>query len=105
MRNVHKVLVTGGAGFIGTHLVRRLAQNTGVAITVIDDWSHRGCQSDPDWPTNVLVCRADICDAAVLKERMTGVDLVYHLAGISSVYAAQSDLVQAYRGNVLGTET
>ena len=74
-------------------------------VSVLDDLSRRGAKNGPDLPDNIQFHRADICDAAVLREAMDGADLVYHLAAISSVGAAQDDFGSAYRVNVIGTET
>ena len=100
-----RVLVTGGAGFIGSRLVKRLASRPEMRVSVLDDLSRRGSKNEPDLPDNIQFHRADICDAAVLRVAMDGADLVYHLAAISSVGAAQDDFGSAYRVNVIGTET
>jgi len=83
-----KVLVTGGAGFVGSHLVHQLAGRLGMRVTVLDDLSRRRSKADYELPDNVQFSRADIRDAAVLGKAMDGADLVYHLAAISSVGAA-----------------
>ena len=70
----------------------------------MDDLSCRGSQVALSLPDNVAFYRAAICDGAALREAMDGVNLVYHLAAISSVGAAQSDSGNAYRVNVKGTE-
>jgi UDP-glucose 4-epimerase len=76
-----KALVTGGAGFIGSHLVRRLLAD-GHAVTVIDDLStgHR---------ENLAACAAEIVErdiaSAPLGDVLDGVEVVFHLAAIPSV--------------------
>src|ERR1700691_3652894 len=100
-----KILVTGGAGFIGSQLVQRLASRPEMRVSVLDDLSRRGSKDGLDLPDSIQFHRADICDAAVLREAMNSADLVYHLAAISSVGAAQDDFGNAYRVNVIGTET
>ncbi len=100
-----RILVTGGAGFIGSRLVHRLASRPEMRVSVLDDLSCRGSKVKPDLPDSIQFHRADICDAAALREAKDGADLVYHLAAISSVGAAQDDFGNAYRVNVIGTET
>jgi len=77
-----QALVTGGAGFIGSHLVRRLlAEHHGV--TVIDDFStgHR------EWiPDDTTVIDGDLTDQATVDDAMTDcLDVVYHLASRKAV--------------------
>lgn len=77
-----KILVTGGAGFIGSNLVDALAEKGAHEIIVADDFStgtrenlaHHA--SDP----RVRVVELDIRDKARVRELMRGVDLIYHLA-------------------------
>lgn len=80
-----RVLVTGGAGFVGRHLVQRL-EARGHAVTVFD--LHSG---------------GDICDAHAVERALPGHDTVVHLAAWADLYAARLDPVEAVRVNVLGT--
>ncbi|WP_338729827.1 NAD-dependent epimerase/dehydratase family protein [Haladaptatus sp. DJG-WS-42] len=74
------VLVTGGAGFIGSHLVDALVpENT---VRVFDDFS-TGTRAN--LPTGITVIEGDVCDSAALTAAMAGVDLVFHEAGFVSV--------------------
>lgn len=88
-----KVLVTGGCGFIGRHLVRALAL-AGKHVHVLD--LQRACGT-----ALVPHMRGDICNisAADLK----GFDTVFHLAAVSRTVPAISDPVECIRTNVLGT--
>jgi len=70
-----KVLVTGGAGKIGAHFVRKHA--TAYAITVVDIQT-----SHLDFPANVQVIEADLTDYQTCKKLTKGMDVVIHLAGI-----------------------
>ena len=81
------ILVTGSVGFIGSHLVRQLAGRPGLRVIVLDDLSLRGSTTAPELPNNVRFYRADISDAAVLREAIRGAEVVFHLAAISSVGA------------------
>ncbi|MFC6733662.1 NAD-dependent epimerase/dehydratase family protein [Haladaptatus sp. DYSN1] len=74
------VLVTGGAGFIGSHLVDALVPTN--TVRVVDDFS---TGSRANLPQGVTVFEGDVRDSGVLREAMDGVDLVFHEAGFVSV--------------------
>ncbi len=103
MSSTRKSLVTGGAGFIGRHLVRRLLADSAGPVAVIDNLSRCEAGSERGLPQDVEFHRADILDRRVLLEAMKGTEVVYHLAAVSSVGAAQDDFGNAYRINVQGT--
>ena len=76
-----RVLVTGGAGFIGSHLVNALVDR-GHDVIVIDNLS-TGLREDVNGRAQLIV--SDITDAQVLREVLAGVDGCVHLAAIASV--------------------
>jgi nucleoside-diphosphate-sugar epimerase len=95
-----KVLVTGGAGFIGSHLARRLAED-GAVVTVLDNLSSGSIQN-----LEGVECRlveADILDERVVREAAQGVDLVFHLAAMVSVPLSIEDPVTCYDINLMGS--
>ena len=99
------VLVIGGAGFIGTHLVRRLLSE-GCSVTILDNFSsqiHESSELPPDIRERVLLYHADICDRAVLVKAVEGQDAVVHLAAETGTGQSMYSLVQYERVNSLGT--
>ncbi|RAU21944.1 epimerase [Paramagnetospirillum kuznetsovii] len=74
-------LVTGGCGFIGSHLVDRLLAD-GHDVRVLDDLSS-GRRENLNERATLIV--GDVCDAAVVKSAMDGADGCFHLAAVSSV--------------------
>jgi UDP-glucose 4-epimerase len=83
MREKHEhSVVTGGAGFIGSHLVERLIAE-GNSVTVIDDYS----SGDKRWvPEEAEVVTGDLRDPAVIDDVLTpAVDTVFHLAASKAV--------------------
>ncbi|HLH64276.1 MAG TPA: NAD-dependent epimerase/dehydratase family protein [Solirubrobacteraceae bacterium] len=91
-----RVLVTGGAGFIGRHVVSRLA-GAGAAVRVIDLRPH----PDPDIDAVV----GDIADPQALARAFHGgMDSVVHLAAVTSVLRSLEHPELTFRTNVLGTE-
>jgi len=90
-----QVLVTGGHGFIGTHLVLRLLEE-GAQVRCL----HRRAGCPPSLAgLDVEIVRGDVRSAAGLKEALRGVEQVYHLAGLTSALSRRL----LYETNALGT--
>ncbi|WP_455447781.1 NAD-dependent epimerase/dehydratase family protein [Natrinema thermotolerans] len=75
------VLVTGGAGFIGSHLTERLLAD-GASVTVVDDLSNGDRDRVPD---AAEFLEADLTEPDALEGRLEGIDLVFHLAASKHV--------------------
>lgn len=97
-----RVLVTGGAGFIGSNLIRELLSRSAVSsIAVIDDFS-TGYRENVDG-VDVEVFEASILDAAALGRAASGADAVVHLAALGSVPRSVKDPVTTHAVNATGT--
>ena len=99
-----RVLVTGGAGFIGSHVVPRLLE-LGHHVTVLDNLSSgklENLKGSLDHP-KFLFYRGDIIDKDVLNEAFDDVDSVIHLAALIDVSSSVVDPVQNHEVNVNGT--
>ncbi len=97
-----KVLVTGGAGFIGANLVKALTNTDGVEeISVIDDLSF-GFRSNLD-DLEITFIEGSILDEDLLAAAMEGASSVVHLAARSSVPRSIADPMAAHRDNATGT--
>ena len=101
-----RVLVTGGAGFIGSHLVERLLADEDVERLVVLDNLHRGrlenlkgLLSDP----RLELIEGDIREPDVVSDAMQGVSLVFHLAAQANVLGSVSDVDYCFSTNVVGT--
>ena len=93
-------LVTGGAGFIGSHIVEQLL-NWGHMVVVVDNE-----YSDNDnfhWRKDTLNIKADITDYESLKKAFTGVSYVFHLAAEARIGPAIENPVNAVNINTIGT--
>src|SRR5436309_13516041 len=100
-----KVVVTGGAGFIGSHLVDRLLAAGAREVVVLDNLQRgRLCNlEDARHDARLRVIEADIRDPDVLAEAMRGARLVFHLAAQATVMGATGDLDYTFQTNVVGT--
>jgi UDP-glucose 4-epimerase len=94
-----RVLVTGGAGFIGHHLAHALVRR-GVAVTVLDDCSMGRRENVP--PGARLV-EGDVRDPAAVRDALEGVDAVLHEAAIVSIRASVEHFVHDADVNLMGT--
>jgi UDP-glucose 4-epimerase len=97
---VRTVLVTGGAGFIGSQLVQSLCAR-GDQVRVLDDLSTGRKQNLED--LDVELCVGDIRDRGAVQEAVAGVELVFHLAAMVSVPGSMENPLHCYDVNVNGT--
>jgi UDP-glucose 4-epimerase len=100
MTDARRVLVTGGAGFVGATLVRRLV-DSGLSVRVFDNYS----TGDPGQLAGVEteLVEGDIQDVAALDAAMAGMEGVVHLAAAGSVVMSVEDPVANFDVNVAGT--
>jgi UDP-glucose 4-epimerase len=94
-------LVTGGAGFIGSHLCDALIAR-GDTVRVLDDLS-TGHQAN--LPEGVTFLEGDVADPARVEQAMDGVEGCFHLAAIASVEKGVTDWIATHRANLTGTIT
>ena len=92
-------VVTGGAGFIGSHLVDALLAE-GHAVRVVDDLS-TGKRANLDARASLI--EADICDVPALTAALDGAAGCFHLAAIASVQRANEDWAGTHRVNLTGS--
>jgi UDP-glucose 4-epimerase len=99
-----RVLVTGGAGFIGSHLVHALADR-GYEVNVLDNLKRgRVRRIDRDIRSGAAYfIEGDIRDVEVLREAATGCNAIYHLAAQSNVMGALDDPEYSFTTNTQGT--
>lgn len=106
--NAQRILITGGAGFIGSNLANRLLKR-GHEVTIYDNLSRSGCELNLEWLRKVYgsdgfsFVRGDVTDFDLLCEASEGAQQIYHLAGQVAVTTSVKDPRQDFEHNALGT--
>ena len=101
---MHRILITGGAGFIGTHLAERLSQNSEVVL--FDNGRRDSLSLAPQLQNhpNIRVQPGDTLDSSSVRGAFDGgVDAVIHLAAIAGVSSYYREPVKTLQVNILGT--
>lgn len=96
------VLITGGAGFIGSHLADALLAK-GHSVRILDDLSTGKRSNLPLDNPRVELIEGDVADAALVATVMAGCSAVAHLAAVASVQASVDDPVRTHQSNFIGT--
>jgi UDP-glucose 4-epimerase len=95
-------LVTGGAGFIGSHIAERLVLD-GHTVRVLDDFSSGRESNLESFRNDIEIVHGDIRDADVVKRATRGVDIVFHEAALGSVPRSVEDPLTTHQVNMTGT--
>jgi UDP-glucose 4-epimerase len=102
MADVRRAIVTGGAGFIGSHLVDALLSR-GVDVTVVDDFSTGREENLKGTSARVRVERGNVNETARLTDICRGADTVFHLAGLADIVPSIERPMEYFHANVDGT--
>lgn len=97
-----RYVVTGGGGFIGSHIVEELVRRN-ETVTIIDNFSTGKHENVEPFEDDVEVIEADIAEAKNLTQFLKGADYVIHQAAIPSVPKSIIDPVKSHNANVNGT--
>ncbi|MEV4995822.1 NAD-dependent epimerase/dehydratase family protein [Streptomyces niveus] len=101
-----RCLITGGAGFIGSHLTEHLL-GLGHEVVILDDISTGSADNLAAWADEprLRFVQGSVCDAEAVESCMAGVDRIYHLAAAVGVFTIMGKTLESLRTNLGGTET
>lgn len=93
-----RVLVTGGGGFIGSRLIKRLTAHN--KVKTLDHFQ----TTDPkQLPTDVEIIRSDVNNQTALRSGLRDTTVVFHQAGVSGTSACEANLFRSHETNTTGT--
>src|SRR5438105_3945651 len=107
-----KVLITGGAGFIGSNLAHRLLTETDASLHIIDNLSRSGVQNNLQWlrenaqfhdASRLRITIGDVRDADLIDGAVAAANEIYHLAAQVAVTTSLSDPRLDFEVNLAGT--
>ena len=97
-----KVLVTGGAGFIGSHIVDALVAR-GDSVTVLDNLSTGRVENLAAVRKRIELVEGDLADPGVVRSAVQGVDCIFHQAALASVQRSVEKPLDTHAACVTGT--
>jgi nucleoside-diphosphate-sugar epimerase len=98
-----RCLVTGGAGFIGSNLVRELLARGFAGVRVLDDLSTGRRENLAGLEDDVELIEGDVREPATVARAVDGVTRVFHQAAVASVFRSVKDPVRSHEANATGT--
>jgi nucleoside-diphosphate-sugar epimerase len=99
---MHTTLITGGCGFIGSHIAEALVAD-GVKVRVFDNFSSGKLENLKGFGNGIEVIRGDVCDPDELSSAMKGVSHVFHEAALVSVAVSVENPIDNDSINIRGT--
>lgn len=103
------ILITGGAGFVGSNLAERLLREPGVRVRIFDNFTRRGVNLNIDWLRGLAervrleIVQGDVRDAGAVRQAVRGAEEIYHLAAQVAVTSSVQDPATDFEVNALGT--
>lgn len=110
-----RVLLTGGAGSIGAHVIAHIMHNTDWEVVVLDSFRHKGykdrlievCREHPNWNSRMVVIQHDLICAISdkMKKEIGDINYILHLAAMSDVFLSVENPAYVIHNNIMSTLT
>ena len=97
------ILVTGGAGFIGSNICQKLIK-LGAKVTILDNFSTGKLSNLKNIASKITIIYGDITNIFTCKKISKNIDIIFHLAAMTSVVQSEESPDLCNRINVLGTK-
>ncbi|MCX9085644.1 MAG: GDP-mannose 4,6-dehydratase [Candidatus Methanoperedens sp.] len=98
-----KILITGGAGFIGSHLAEGLL-NMGHEVIIVDNLSRGNCGNINSILNRINFVKGNVTDPGLMQDLIKSCDTVFHLAALSRVIPSIDNPELCFKSNIEGTE-
>ena len=96
-----RIVVTGGAGFIASHIIDRLVERN--SIVIYDNMKRDAFRFSPArGHANVTVVQGDVLDPAALDKAIAGADILVHAAAIAGIYSVGDSVTRTMKVNLIG---
>ena len=102
MKNKKRSIVTGGLGFVGSHLAEKLV-NLNHKVTIIDNFSNGKLENIKEFKKKVTLIKADISKKGVWQKKFKDNDYVFHFAGLADIVPSINNPSKYFDTNVKGT--
>ena len=99
---MERILITGGAGFIGSNMADAFLEK-GYDVSILDNFSTGNSKNIQQIKSKIEIHKGDMCDDSLLQKAVKNCDYVFHLAALRSVPKSFNNPEEYERVNVIGT--
>ena len=98
-----KIIITGGCGFIGSHLAEKLS-NLGISVTILDNLSTGRIENIKNFKNKIQFYKVDISNKKQISKYFKNVDIVFHCAALADIVPSIENPDLYFKSNVVGTQ-
>ena len=98
-----KIIITGGCGFIGSHLAEKLS-NLGISVTILDNLSTGRLENINNFKSKIQFYKVDISNKKKISKYFKNVDIVFHCAALADIVPSIENPDLYFKSNVIGTQ-
>ena len=98
-----KIIITGGCGFIGSHLAEKLS-NLGISVTILDNLSTGRIENIKNFKNKIQFYKVDISNKKKISKYFKNIDIVFHCAALADIVPSIENPDLYFKSNVIGTQ-